>query len=525
MSRNAEELLGLMGSGKRIYRVDEDVVTEAEFQAQQLIHKLVFGERGLADTIGPTWEMIHDPRFEQLENVFIRRRSGIFGGDATTGVNTQSQDGSFNSSVDDLNQYSELLGEGRYFHAVLRSMSLYTAIATLFPDRKFTVHKQEVLPGISVFNRLSAEEQVQVEALAATFSEFNPHNLHKQTDEAIWGLIQQECPNYFSRTGVVNKTGENLFNMLRLDVVGLIDDYAEVAKIQEWVLLDQESTLVEPKHIEEELPRVWAEVEILERALTHRASLRSTAAQIMKTTGIAGILKTFDVDLTEFERDTLLRLIYTSDYPNDQTRLVTSISGYLAGIRATGLSAEQRSEIQCQKASQHSRAYVAKLKSGQIAPINRHTEETEEIEMTEEEKVAEQIMLDPIKQMVFIRYSAAEGRAEKLNLKINQITRDLEDVEGYTLSENERDVQKGIREEYREKVSGLNAVAALLAPVFERADFVLTEDAAAELLVKAEEFDSTVMDVQPHPQDTAAVVEADTVPAAECNKIPEGVAT
>jgi hypothetical protein len=126
-------ILGLLTEGKPSYHRESHEVLREEFQVQQLIHRLVFGTREFADTLGPAWEMIHDPRFIQIENSFIRFRQGRLGGDATTGKIKQMPDGSFQTSVEDLNQYSEILGEGRYFHSVLRSMAYHEGVIELWP--------------------------------------------------------------------------------------------------------------------------------------------------------------------------------------------------------------------------------------------------------------------------------------------------------------------------------------------------------------------------------------------------------
>jgi hypothetical protein len=483
MGRGIEELLGILDSGKRIYRVDESVITREEFQAQALIHQLVFGEKGLADTLGQTWDMIHDPRFEAIENAFIRERQARFGGDATTGIQRQQADGTFETTVDDLNQYAEIIGEGRYFHSVLRSMAYQKAIYALFPDRAFKFTRGDYQPGLTLFNQLDANDQAKVGVLAATYTEFMPKNLCKQSDESLWGIIKQECPNYFSRTGVVNQVGKDLFKILRLDLVGLIDDYAEVAKIQEWVLLDQEGTLVEQKHVDAEVPRVWAEVEILERALSFRASLRVTAAQVLKATGLEGMIEEMDIDLTDLERDHLLKLLYTSDYPDNIPQLMGTITSYLAGLRFQGPDAKLREADQCRALSCSAKAYIAKLKSGEEKPITRDNEATEDLQMTEEELIAEQIMLNPIKQMLFIRMTNAERRKLAIDGRLKLLAEQL--------GHGDDDAVYSDIGDWTYYSEALGKVIGILKPVFETSTFVVDEEIAADLLEKAEALDPT----------------------------------
>lgn len=530
MDRGSDSLMGLLSPGKRIYRVEEREITREEFEAQKLVHTLVFGEKGLADTLGPTWDMIHDPRFEKIENVFIRKRRTKFGGDATVGVNRQLPDGGFQTGIDDLHQYAEILGEGRYFRSVLRSMAYHKAAKELFPERTFVVPREETLPGIYIFNLMNAEDQRKVEELAATYTEFYPSNLSKQSDSALWDLIKQECPNYFNKAGVVNQVGKDLFNMLRCDLVGLIDDYAEVAKIQEWVLLDHENTLVEQKHIDNDAPRVWAEVEILERALTMRADLRSTAAKIMKAIGMDGLIRSTGLDLTEFERDQVLKIIYSSNYPDDQPALIQQLSTYLFGLSVSGKTTEERHREQTATAIAESKAYVAKLKSGEIQPITRSSEPGEEEILSDEEKLAQEILHNPIKQFVFMRYASVEARRDAIGRRITEINRKLDDI-SHTLSqklgthrpdcsacsevpgsveelEKHKQDLKSEAEELSTKFQNLGKVLDLLAPVFATADYELTEEGAADLLGQAEAFDSTVMKVLQHPDDMTGVVQA-----------------
>jgi len=74
------------------------------------------------------------------------------------------------------------------------------------------------------------------------------------------------------------------------------------------------------------------EVENLERALTYRAELRVTAYQILNQLGIASQTG----ELTDFERDTLLKIVYTSNFIDDKPGAVTKILGYLSGIKVAG---------------------------------------------------------------------------------------------------------------------------------------------------------------------------------------------
>lgn len=62
MSDRIRNILGMLDEGKRIYRVQEGEVQREEFEYCQVIDQLVFGPKGYVETLGPTWNMIHDPR-------------------------------------------------------------------------------------------------------------------------------------------------------------------------------------------------------------------------------------------------------------------------------------------------------------------------------------------------------------------------------------------------------------------------------------------------------------------------------
>src|ERR1700676_4302066 len=113
-------VFGMLQDNVRIYQIAEDrEVMRDEFQYCQVMYKILFGDKGFIDTLGPTWRMIHDPRFVAIENMMVQDRKAIFGGDARIGRQYFNDDGVMNSTVSDLEKYAEILGEGRNFHNVL----------------------------------------------------------------------------------------------------------------------------------------------------------------------------------------------------------------------------------------------------------------------------------------------------------------------------------------------------------------------------------------------------------------------
>ena len=116
---------------------------------------------------------------------------------------------------------------------------------------------------------------------------YKPHNFKFWPDDELWKLLFAEYTNYFRRNGTPIPLAVTLFNIFKADLLGLIVDYAEIANVQETVLLEDTAELYDPAIHGEDADRVSMEVENLERALTYRAELRVTAYQILNQLGIA----------------------------------------------------------------------------------------------------------------------------------------------------------------------------------------------------------------------------------------------
>lgn len=338
MNSKMKTLMGLLEGGKRVYQVKDGEVDADQFKYCAVLSQILFGPNGLCETLGSTWEMVHDPRFEQIENPFIVQKQAKFGGDAREGLQVQTADGTFTGSFAGLEQYSEMLGEGRYLIGCMKHFAVVEALNDLFPDRYFQVDAmnshgalsllgaypgalkvdlmnaiynakekaeralwdQAASDGASVtelwndgasayvpdfFERkglLSPTEQIQVKEKAVTFMQYNPHTLQTWTDGRIWGLLRLEYSNYFTRKGMPNQVARTLFSIIKGGVCGLVADYAELPNVQETVLLEDPNTLYDPNVHGEDAPRVAMEVDLLERALTYRAELRVTATQILE---------------------------------------------------------------------------------------------------------------------------------------------------------------------------------------------------------------------------------------------------
>lgn len=408
---NLKRILGMLGDEKRIYQIhEENEVDREEFQYCQLMHQLVFGEKGFAETLGPTWNMIHDPRFMIIEGKFILNRHAIFGGDARLGKQYISDDGTFTSSVVDLEQYAEILGEGRNFHNVLVHPNEKCQVR-LWLERIHRGHTS-VRPHLSLKCYCPEDEKV------------DPSTFWNVPASLVWKFILQECPNRgFDKLGKATAYGQLMFDLIRVDLVGLIHDYAETPLIDSYIYLRDNGVVVSAEKIEHIDPhgvdhqRVLQELDILEQALTHRATLRATAAKILKSLGFESHLQKLtsegELELTDVERDDLLRLVYTSNYPDDKTELISRLLMFISTRLKRPFS--ERLEMHLAMAKEASQAVIDDLKHGVIKPINHYTEPVLEIpdDVGESEVMKYAAMLDaltknPLKGELFQVYVAAE---------------------------------------------------------------------------------------------------------------------
>ena len=111
-------LLGLR-DGKRIYMIDQNHVSQEEYEYCQVLNQVLWGDKGMVETLGPTWNMILDPRFETIENQFVIDRAAVFGGDARLGKQYVDSNSIMSHSMAELETYSEILGEGRHFRKMI----------------------------------------------------------------------------------------------------------------------------------------------------------------------------------------------------------------------------------------------------------------------------------------------------------------------------------------------------------------------------------------------------------------------
>ena len=414
MDRFIQALLGIADDAKRIYRFVEGDVQKEEYQYCQLLDTLVFGEKGYVETLGQTWAMIHDPRFSKIESEFIVNRCAIFGGDARTGKQYMSADGMFVSTIADLEEYSEVLGEGRYFWLVLTH-----------PEERCPVRLwyERIYPDMLASKGAKAPEASKDLRCAcgpvsrAGIAGIPPHELKDAPDGSLWALIGQECPNYFDRTGKPNGMATRLLGLFKADLVGLIADYSPTPMVDAFIEIETGDVVHENEYTRnplEQAPRVFLEVDILERALTYRATMRATAAKVLRSIGFQSNLKKLsrgDPRLTDYERDTLLRMVYQSDWPEDKTRLVTKLLSYISSV--TMHPFEKRQKAQLALDSTIALDNCRKLREGEVQPINQYTEPKVDVQLDQHAAVMEAILRNPLKQELFILWVDAERLGDK----------------------------------------------------------------------------------------------------------------
>jgi len=300
----------------------------------------------------------------KLENTFVIERKARFGGNATVGVSIITEDG-MGGGNNDLERYSDILGEGRNMLKAVRTAGL--------DPQKF---------------------------------QGNP--------DAIWMMIRQESPNWFRTNNTPNKEATRLFDMCSIGLVGLIDDYAEVPLANDWV--DGESgELLTPETIHDpDVLGVNLEVDQLDKALSARTQLRLLAIRVLNELGLSRKLKGEECRLTDFERDDLLRLIYQSDWPEGKPALMMNLLSFISNT--TSVPFEKRQREQLMRASEKSKEIVAQLKAGTLKEINRETDGiAPEYAKEDTTRMLDDIMHDPLKRHLFPIYTQAE-RAKQTKL-------------------------------------------------------------------------------------------------------------
>ena len=432
MDRSIQTLLGIADDAKRIYRFVEGDVQKEEYEYCQLLDQLVFGDKGYVETLGQTWELVHDPRFSRIESEFIVNRTAVFGGDARTGKQYMSSDGMFVSTIADLEEYSEVLGEGRYFWLVLTHPEERCPVRLwyerIYPD--MLASKGAAAPAASKDLKCVCGVALKAGIDWLVNGPRNPHELKDADDSFLWALIGQECPNYFDKAGKPNGMATRLLGLFKADLVGLIADYSPTPLVDAFIEIETGDVVHENEYTRnptEQAPRVFLEVDILEKALTYRATMRATAAKILRSMGIESQLHNLtggDPRLTDEERDTLLRMVYQSSWPDNKASLMVELLGYISSVTRRPL--EERRAEQLSSASAWALESCEMLRKGEIQLINSYTEPRVNVRLDQHAAVMEAILRNPLKQELFILWVDAErlgdrGETDRVKLGMRKL--------------------------------------------------------------------------------------------------------
>jgi hypothetical protein len=414
MNDGLKRILGLLGDEKRIYYFVEDhEVKQEDFQYCQTLYQIVFGPKGYVETLGPTWNMIHDPRFMQIENSFIKNRRAFFGGNADSGKQYIFADNTFTSSITDLEQYAEILGEGRNYYNVI-----------VHPEAKCPIRRwlERTQTGITSIIP-------HADLACSCPSNGDPHALKDAPAEEVWALIRQECPNRaFEQSGMTSDYGDMVFDLLtKCDLVGLIADYAITPLIDSYVYMETGEDVVDHREFVSDPhganhQKVLKEVDLLETALTQRAVMRMTATEVLDSIGFGKQIENLtgenEIELDDLERDELLRIVYESNWPEDKAKVMSELMLFISTRHAKTL--EERRAIHIQQCKEDSQKTIQGLLKGTIQPINPSTEGVVEIPKDENEKevlfyadLMAALQKNPFKAELFMLYTDAELKGNR----------------------------------------------------------------------------------------------------------------
>lgn len=408
VTQEIRNLLGLCDNEKRLYIINTDEVTAEEYEYCQILSNVLWGDKGLVETLGPTWNMIHDSRFENLERKFIVNRAAVFGGDARLGKQYVDGESIMSHSMVELESYAEILGEGRHFLKVVRA------------------------------DNLDARE------------------FYCQSDDIVWKYIRQECPNYFDNVkGDPNKRALRLFELFRSDLLGLLEDYSEEALLQDWIKLSTGERAEKSDFLNTtEEPIVWAEVDYLERALSLRSSLRVTAAKILQKSGLMALLQN-TYKFTDYEIDEAIKLVYQTPY-DKLYEVPAKVLAYANQCVASEPDYTKRLLKQCYTRSLESKKIVEQIKAGEIKPLNTTDEEVKR-ELTPEEAQVLAIQSNPFRLELFLMMVEAEKNEDHTTVEL--VKPILEDIEMEVTADTVTEIQAKTRK---------NRVASVVNKVLNR---------------------------------------------------------
>ena len=325
-----DRVLGIGAGGIKQVIIDPERVTQEEYEAAAVFVNTLWGTDGLVQNLGPSWFLVHDPRFLRIERSWIIDKDGILGGKQAGGLTVlKALDlKSDISMAEDPALYAEIFGEGRHF----RNCCIQRGF-----DPKALCH-----------------DSATIEL-----------------------LMRSECPNYRRRTGEWNNDAEKLRRLLYMDIVGLVDDYATVAYSQDWIRMDtgevvgRNETVVDPES-QENVPTCAVEIDSFHKALIMRAMVRTTALRVMLQ--FPGIKKSefAAIRLTDNESDKLCQMLFKVDYDKMYT-VMPAVMTLIKHAQNTPVDYREREELRMMRAE--AAKFLEGMTSGEITPIITPIEE------------------------------------------------------------------------------------------------------------------------------------------------------
>ena len=336
------QLLGMLcDRGGRQIRLTQSEYDQAQHELCMGLAQMIWGEKGLVDSLGHVWGFVMDPRFTECEKAWYKKIK--ITGSATYGKNSEVEYGSVLVGDDGslttprlmtLDQYAEIIGEGRHFIEVVNKRNPH----------------------------YNATEPYYY------FTTYDPALVKDWSDEDIWALIKQECGNYFTQKGEPNQLAKTLFQMFKADWLGLITDYALMSNIDQWVFAETGDVAPRTLRADPDNPIVHAEIEYLDRALTFRTMLRGNTVKVLIKLGGNKLSKDIEgLVLTEFEKDEVLKEVFRYKYDEIYKALPVVLSMFK---NAKEVPFDERENLQLGIFRKRSKSQMAKLASGELKPLD-----------------------------------------------------------------------------------------------------------------------------------------------------------
>jgi hypothetical protein len=330
LQKQLTELLGERG-GRQI-RLTQTEYSKEQHELCQTIAQVLWGDKGLIESLGQTWFLVMDPRFMVCETIFHTQKkiTGSANGEAETGLIEIDDMGNVSASrLMSLEEYAEIIGEARHYIKVIRSDAWKKIAGEGFDDPR----------AVKDWGFFKLDQ-----------------------------LIRLESPNYYTDKGYPNQLAKIWVKLFYADVLGMILDYAELSNIDQWVHIDTGDVAMVTDRADPDHPIAHAEIEYLDRALMYRASLRANAVKILTKLGGPALESAIEnLTLTEYEKDSILQEVLS--FPYDE--LYKALPLVLVIMKdAKQVSFEQREEEQLKAFRHQAQVLTDKLRTGERTPLD-----------------------------------------------------------------------------------------------------------------------------------------------------------